>query len=66
MRVIRAIWSEQAGATSIEYALIAGFVSLAVIVGATAIGTKLNSHYFSPALGSKHTKPRLFLVCCFC
>ena len=30
------------GATSIEYALIAGFISIAIVAGATAVGTKLN------------------------
>ena len=35
-------------ATAIEYCLIAGFISILVVVGLTAIGTKLNSHYFTP------------------
>ena len=30
MRVVKAFWKARAGATSIEYALIAGVVSLAV------------------------------------
>ncbi len=48
MAKVRSFLRDKAGATSIEYALIAGFVSLAIIVGATSIGTKLNSHYFMP------------------
>jgi pilus assembly protein Flp/PilA len=34
-------------ATSIEYALIASLVALAIIVGATALGTSLNTAYSS-------------------
>ena len=34
-------------ATSIEYALIASLVALAIIVGATALGTSLNNDYSS-------------------
>lgn len=37
------------GVTSIEYALIAGMVALAIIVGATSIGTTLSSTYNSVA-----------------
>ena len=48
MRIFWAFWRNSRGATSIEYVLIAGFVSLAVVLGATSIGTKLNAHYFSP------------------
>lgn len=33
------------GATAIEYALIAGIISLAIIVGATAIGTSLTGPF---------------------
>lgn len=48
MAKVRTFLRETAAATSIEYALIAGFVSIAVVLGATSIGTKLNAHYFSP------------------
>jgi pilus assembly protein Flp/PilA len=34
---------EDSGATAIEYALIAGFVSIAIVAGATAVGTSLNT-----------------------
>ena len=43
-----AFWRSRRGATSVEYALIAGVVSLAIVLGATTIGTKLNAHYFTP------------------
>ena len=36
------------GATAVEYALIAGFLALAIITGVTNIGLKLSS-YFSEA-----------------
>jgi len=40
---------EEVGATSIEYALIAGIVSLAIIAGATALGDALSGMYTSYA-----------------
>ena len=48
MRIWAAFWKSRLGATSIEYALIAGFISLAIVAGATSIGIKLNAHYYSP------------------
>lgn len=39
------LWKDESGATAIEYALIAAFVSLAVVVGASGIGTNLNSTF---------------------
>ncbi len=36
---------DKSGATAIEYAFIAGMVSIAIIVGATAIGGKLNTGF---------------------
>ena len=33
---------DESGATAVEYGLIATFIALAVIAGATAIGSKLN------------------------
>lgn len=47
MLLIRRFMRCSQGATAIEYCLIATFISIAVIVGATAIGTKLNSHFFT-------------------
>jgi pilus assembly protein Flp/PilA len=36
---------DESGATAIEYALIAGSISIAIVVAATGIGTKLNSTF---------------------
>lgn len=36
------------GATAIEYCIIAGILSIAVVIGATSIGTTLNRKFFSP------------------
>ena len=41
-------WTNERGATAIEYCLIAGLVSMAIVVGAMAIGTKLQTRYFMP------------------
>jgi len=37
--------SDERGATSIEYVLIAGIISIAIIVGATALGGSLNTEF---------------------
>jgi len=34
---------DESGATAIEYGLIATLIGVAIILGATAVGTKLNS-----------------------
>ncbi|MFZ9371252.1 MAG: Flp family type IVb pilin [Limnohabitans sp.] len=41
------------GATAIEYGLIAALVALAIVTGATAIGTDLNAMF--SAIGAKLT-----------
>ena len=51
MTIVWAFCRDENGATSIEYALIAGFISLAIIGGATAIGTKLAAK-FTPISGN--------------
>jgi len=33
---------DESGATAVEYGLIATFIALAIIAGATVVGTKLN------------------------
>ncbi len=48
MAWIRRFCGNARGATSIEYALIAGFISIMIIVGVTTIGTKLSKDYFTP------------------
>ncbi len=48
---IRIFLGNDSAATAVEYALIGGFVALAVITGLTNIGVKL-SGYFSEASSS--------------
>ncbi|MEM1377916.1 MAG: Flp family type IVb pilin [Pseudomonadota bacterium] len=40
---------DESGATAIEYGLIAALIALAIIVGATALGTSLNGKFNSIA-----------------
>ncbi|HZP21538.1 MAG TPA: Flp family type IVb pilin [Bauldia sp.] len=42
---LRRFLKDETGVTSIEYALIATLISIAVILGATTLGTKLNSTF---------------------
>ncbi len=48
MATLRRFLNDAAGATAIEYCLIAGFISIAIVIGVTAIGTRLASNYFNP------------------
>jgi pilus assembly protein Flp/PilA len=45
MRIIQRFLSDERAATAIEYALIAGLISIAIVASATAIGTKLSSKF---------------------
>ena len=38
---VQGFWSDEGGATAIEYALIAALVSVAVIAGASALGVNI-------------------------
>jgi len=40
------------GTTAIEYSMIAGLVSIAIIAGLTAIGTTIASNFFGPIVGA--------------
>lgn len=42
---------DESGATAIEYGLIAALISVAIITGATTVGTTLNAKF--DAIGSK-------------
>ena len=49
--VIRRFVCDTSGATAIEYCLIAGLVSILIVTGATAIGTRLNVKFSLVATG---------------
>lgn len=44
---------DERGATSIEYAIIAGMLSIAIVVAVNAIGTSLNTGFESLSAGLK-------------
>jgi pilus assembly protein Flp/PilA len=46
---------DESGATAIEYGLIATLIAVAIIVGATAVGTKLNDIF--TGISGKMTVP---------
>jgi pilus assembly protein Flp/PilA len=46
---------DESGATAIEYGLIATLIGVAIILGATALGTKLNSVF--NGISTKLTAP---------
>ncbi len=45
--IIARFVKDESGATAIEYGLIAALIALAIITGATAVGTKLNGQFTS-------------------
>jgi pilus assembly protein Flp/PilA len=45
---LRAFLRDDRGATSIEYGMIALFLSILCVVGATAIGSKLQAKWLGP------------------
>jgi len=45
VKTIKHFVQDEAGATAIEYGLIASLVAVAIIAGATALGTSLNSTF---------------------
>ena len=50
---IRNFWHDESGVSANEYGLIAALVALAIVTGATAIGTDLNAMF--NAIGTKLT-----------
>lgn len=44
--------ADTSAATSIEYAMIAALISIIIVAGATAVGTKLSANYYGPVAGN--------------
>lgn len=47
MRLVKAFFADQSGATAIEYGLIAAGISVVIIVTVNTIGTTLNTKFDS-------------------
>ena len=45
MKILRRFLADESAATAIEYGLIASLVGVAIIVGAGALGSKLNTTF---------------------
>ncbi|MCW1843853.1 Flp family type IVb pilin [Prosthecomicrobium hirschii] len=45
MSRLKAFLRDESGATAIEYGLIASLIAIAIIAGATALGTTLNTSF---------------------
>ena len=46
-RVVQKFWSDESGATAIEYGLIAAGIALAIITVVNSLGTSLNDKFGS-------------------
>ena len=55
MTLLSRFLHDETGGTAIEYSLIGGLIALAIILGATVIGTQLNTKFSS--VGSALTTP---------
>jgi|APMI01.1.fsa_nt_gi pilus assembly protein Flp/PilA len=44
--LIREFCTDKSAATAIEYAIIAGMISIAIVAGVTSLGTELRDKYF--------------------
>jgi pilus assembly protein Flp/PilA len=53
MPIIFSFFADKSGATAIEYALIAGGISIAIIAGVNGLGTTVNSTYTSVSIALK-------------
>lgn len=49
--ILQALWRDRSAATAIEYALIAVFIALLIVAGATAIGTSVSLVFTQAASG---------------
>ena len=45
MKLLKAFWINERGATAIEYGLIAACISIAIIAAAQTVGTNLNTTF---------------------
>jgi Flp pilus assembly pilin Flp len=46
------ILAQDGGTTAIEYSLIAGLISIAIITCLTVIGTTISANFFGPIVGA--------------
>ncbi len=53
MQMLRDFLADESGATAIEYALIAGGVSIVIVTAVNALGTSLNTIFTSVSTGLK-------------
>lgn len=48
MRTIRQFLSDKRAATAIEYAFIAGLISVAIVAGARGVGIAISTKFYGP------------------
>jgi pilus assembly protein Flp/PilA len=49
MSILKKLFTDDSGATAIEYGLIAALIAVAIITGATSVGTKLGTTFSNVA-----------------
>ncbi len=58
IKLIKRFQKNESGATAIEYGLIAALVGVAIIAGAGALGTKLNTTFNAVATTLENNQPQ--------
>jgi pilus assembly protein Flp/PilA len=48
MRTIQHFLADERAATAIEYAIIGGLISIAIVAGARAVGVAISSKFYGP------------------
>lgn len=48
---LRDFWRDERAATAIEYGMIGVLISISIVAGVTAIGTRLSSKFLGPLAG---------------
>lgn len=48
--MFRRFLADRGGATSIDYALVAGMVSIVIVVAVRSVGTSINAKFFGPLM----------------
>jgi Flp pilus assembly pilin Flp len=52
LRAVICLPDEESGATAIEYALIAGLISIVIVAACTLIGQTIAANFFGPIVGA--------------
>ena len=50
--MLKAFWRNQSGTTAIEYAVVAGLISIVIVAAVRQVGINLNNNYYLKVAGN--------------